>query len=83
MVSGATPKWRDIGIELVNEDEIRTIGLNYVNNIRGCCIAMFTYWLASDTEATWKRLLETLRSSAVCLNALARNVEEGKYVTAM
>ena len=79
MIGKATPKWRDIGTELLDDSdthELDTLELDYRRNNRRCCKEMFRNWIANyDTNATWNRLLEALR--LVGLKALAVNVKQG------
>ena len=80
MVPGATPHWKSIGIDLLNNStEIETISLNNPGKNQTCCEEMFAKWLDKNPKATWQNLLDALESNAVGLNALAYQVKTSKY----
>ena len=79
MVPGATPHWNSIGIELrIDSAKIAAITKSYPANYTRCCFEMFDYWLRTNPQATWKKLLDALESKAVALNALAYDIRTGK-----
>ena len=85
VVCRVAPHWYDLGITLLYEDQesyLDVIKLNYTDK-RECCKAMFWYWLSTNTTATWKQLIDSLRSSAVELPVVAADLEKmltGTYI---
>ena len=78
VVSRVAPHWYDLGITLLNEDQeshLDVIKSNYTDK-KECCKEMFWYWLSTNTSATWKQLLEALRSSGVELPVVAADLEK-------
>ena len=78
VVSRVAPRWYDLGITLLDEDQeshLDVIKANYTDK-RECCKEMFWCWLSTNTTATWKQLIEALRSSAVELPVVAADLEE-------
>ena len=79
LIQETAPHWRSIGIELLSNDDvtkITTITQNYPTDHERCCSEMFGYWLRTDKQATWQKLLDALESKAVGLNALADKVKK-------
>lgn len=83
MIQGAAPYWRSIGIELLNENDVKQttiITQDFPTNHEKCCYEMFDYWLREDEQATWQKLLDALRSKAVGLNAFASEVHKSMVI---
>ena len=79
MIPHVTPRWFELGVELLNEDQeshLDIIKSNHADDNRTCCMKMLSYWLSTNTSATWEKLIEALRSSAVELSAVAANLEK-------
>ena len=58
-------KWHDLGIELLEPEDIRTldeIQSNYPRDASTCCTKMFQLWLDKQPEASWEWLIEALRA---------------------
>ena len=78
VVSRVAPHWYDLGITLLDEDQeshLDVIKSNYTDK-KECCKEMFWYWLSTNTSATWRQLVEALRSSAVELPVVAADLEK-------
>ena len=78
VVSRVVAHWYDLGITLLDEDQeshLDVIKLNYTDK-KECCKEMFWYWLSTNTSATWKQLVEALRTSAVELPVVASDLEK-------
>ena len=57
-------KWQDLGIELLDLEDIRTldeIQKNYPRDASTCCTKMFQLWLDRQPEASWEQLIKALR----------------------
>ena len=82
MIQGATPHWWSIGIMLLNDNDagllLRTINQDYPLDNQKCCYEMFDYWIRRYPQATWKKLLDALKSHAVGLNSLAYEIKQSK-----
>ena len=75
----ATNKWYDLGIELLeNEDveELNTIRNNYPRDGGACCTEMFKLWLRKQPKATWNQLIKALKEPGIEMNKLANTIEE-------
>ena len=74
-----TPQWYDLGVKLLKEDQeshLDVIQSNHPNDNKTCCKEMFWYWLSTNTSATWKQLIDVLRSPAVELPIVAADLEK-------
>ena len=70
------PKWRDLGIELLNEEQCTQLDIieeNHSQNVERCCTEMFQYWLSADLQASWNKLINSLEQ--IGENALARKIK--------
>ena len=80
VIPGATIHWNAIGTELLSNDDVAklvTITKDHPSDNTRCCKEMFKFWLNVDTQATWMKLLEALKSPAVCLNVLVDTIQKG------
>ena len=69
--------WRDVGRELLGEQvesELNAIAADSHGSVIKCCSGMFSLWLERQPEASWRQLINALRT--VKLVALATNVEK-------
>ena len=69
--------WRDLGIELLQQDavtQLDVIKVNNVNDITKCCSEMLTLWRQQQPGASWSQLIEALRQ--VKLNTIATDIEK-------
>jgi len=74
----AAVKWRDLGVQLLDppsESELDIIKEDHPQNVRECCKCVLRKWLEKTPDASWKQLLEALRSPCVELNHLADQIE--------
>ena len=79
VVSRVAPHWYYLGITLLDEDQeshLDVIESSHGSDKKECCIKMFWCWLSTNTSATWKQLVEALRSSAVELPVVAADLEK-------
>ena len=70
-------KWHDLGIELLEPEDIRTldeIQSNYPRDASTCCTKMFQLWLDKQPEASWEQLIESLR--VIDLNEVANTTKQ-------
>ena len=80
------PHWYLLGVKLLKEDQVShldVIKLDHTGDNRMCCMDMFSYWLSTNTDATWKQLIEALQSPSIKLTVVAAEVEKmltGTYV---
>ena len=78
-------KWHDLGIELLEPEDIRTldeIQSNYPRDASTCCTKMFQLWLDKQPEASWEQLIKALRD--IDLNATELellSINEGEFMT--
>ena len=70
-------KWYELGIELLDEDQLPQLDIIKTNNneVTRCCAEMFLFWLRSHSTATWQDLVEALKAPGVELNDVATMVE--------
>ena len=55
--------WRDLGIELLQQDGIAGLDVIKTNNtddVTKCCSKMLSLWLQRQTEASWNQLIEAI-----------------------
>ena len=69
------PKWRDIGIQLLNDEKHSMLDIIEENHhdVKICCSKMFEYWLDVDIEASWNKLIDALEMNDQ--NALAVKIK--------
>lgn len=71
-VLNALVEWEDLGTELgIKSSKIREIDRNRKGVVGRCRYDLIDYWLSSDRNASWEKLIEALQS----------NVMEGKYAS--
>jgi len=64
--------WRDLGIELLGQNEISQLDVIKVNNgsdVTKCCSGMLALWLQRQPSASWSQLIGALKQ--VKLNRIA------------
>ena len=69
------PKWRNLGIELLNEEQCAKLDViegNHPQNVERCCTEIFEYWLRVDPQASWKKLIIALEQ--IDENVLAESI---------
>ena len=72
-------KWYDVGKQLLDIEDIPkldTIKVNSSGDSRWCTFKMLQLWLDSKPHASWKQLIEVLRTPAIGLEALASKIED-------
>ena len=77
IITAVGSKWYELGIELLNEDQLTQLDIIKTNNheVTRCCAEMFLFWLRSHSTATWQNLVEALKAPGVELNDVAATVE--------
>ena len=78
MVPEVASRWYEVGIKLLNEDEVPQLDIikaDHPNDKLKCCTEMFWHWLNFQPEANWQQLIDSLKSPGVQLNAVAAHVE--------
>ena len=79
-------RWYMLGVKLLKDDQgshLDVIKSDHTGDNRMCCMEMFSYWLKSNTDATWQQLIEALQSPAIELAVVAADVEKmltGSYI---
>ena len=70
-------KWYELGIELLDEDQLTQLEIIKTNNIEVTrrCAEMFLCWLRTHSTATWQNLVDALKAPGVELNDVAATVE--------
>ena len=78
IISTIGPKWFELGIALLNNDQLRQLKVIETNNseVTRRCTEMLMYWLESHSRATWHDLVKALKAPGVDLNNVATMVEE-------
>ena len=78
IISAIGPKWYELGILLLDDDQLRQLKVIETNNseVTRRCTEMLMYWLESHSRATWHDLVEALKAPGVELNNVATMVEE-------
>jgi len=85
LIPKAADKWHELGIQLLDQlhvSRLDQISADYPKNVQKCCYEMLRYWLQVDTEATWYKIIQALKSPGVLLSVAAAEVEQelkGKY----
>ena len=58
------PRWYDLGIQLLNEEQCAKLNIikdNHPQDAEKCCTEMFEYWLRVDVDASWNKLITALK----------------------
>ena len=78
MVRQAAHKWSDLGVELLDDDQIRMLDMIAADHPHDadCCSAVLKRWLGTTPDASWYQLIRALRSPFVQLDSLADQLEE-------
>ena len=78
VVKHAAYKWRDLGVQLLEDNQIimlDMIATNHPLDIAICC-KVFMKWLETRVDASWNQLIRALRSPTVQLISLADQLEQ-------
>ena len=78
LIPNVALQWYELGIQLLKEDQephLDIIKADYGNDSKRCCVQMLWYWLKTNPKASWKQLLEALRSPTLELHTVAANIE--------
>jgi len=71
--------WYELGVDLLSEGEDKQLDVlqsNFSNNDEKCCAEMFWYWMRTDPNASWYKLVQSLKSKAVRLTSVAADIEK-------
>lgn len=71
-------KWYEIGIELLNDDQLRQLDIIKANNhanVTQCCYDMFKYWLESHPSANWYKLVDALMAEGIEESTVAATLQ--------
>ena len=74
----ASARWYYLGIQLFDSQDIgklQSMKKEY-KTLEDRCTEMFSHWLDTEKNATWKNLIEGLKSRCVNLPNVARNIEK-------
>ena len=87
VVPSVADKWRDIGVQLlhptlVDGRVLDVIAANHPHSVEECCKSVFEKWLETQKDASWKQLLETIKSIELhsLADKLEKNLEGKKYL---
>ena len=72
-------KWHDLGIELLNSNdvgELKTIEAEYPSDVNKCCTKMFDLWLMKQPTASWNQLIEALRQPCINLGTMGSKIKQ-------
>ena len=77
VISTIGSKWYQLGIELLDDDQLRQLEIIEANNneVTRRCTAMLMHWLESHPTATYQDLVKALKTPGVELNNVATMVE--------
>jgi len=77
IVTAASSKWYELGVELLNDDQVPQLRIIKENNddVSRRCSEMLSYWLQTHPNASWYELVAALRAPGVELNEVAASVE--------
>ena len=76
VVPEVATRWQELGLKLLKPNQVEIIRLDHPHDARQCCIAMFIQWLQTNTDASWKKLIEALHSRGVNLPRVAKDLKE-------
>ena len=79
VIPKVAPKWYELGVELLNEyqeNHLFIIKSDHGSDHKKCCTEMFWHWLRTDPNASWNKLVTSLRSPAVELHGVAADIEK-------
>ena len=72
-------KWYWVGVDLCKEADVPHLDIiqgQYPNNFAQACTEMFKYWLRKYPNATWDKLIKSLRAPGLQLNTFALEIME-------
>ena len=71
------PKWYELGIELLDEDQLPRLSIIKSNHMKvsRCCSEMLMFWLNNHHDATWYQLMVALREPGVEMHDAAAVIE--------
>ena len=77
VITPVATKWHELGHELLpnKENELKIIQSDCKNDSKRSCIAMFTLWLDTKSDANWYQIVGALKSPSVDLNSVAADIE--------
>ena len=79
---GITPRWRELGLELVSDNNIlNVIETNHRNDVDTCCRKMFEKWLDMRPSASWNQLITALINIGMntAADVIRKQLQAGKY----
>lgn len=79
MIPNVIPKWYEIGLKLLKEEQeqqLDVIKSDHPGDNTTCCTEMFWYWLRSNDDASWLKLIEALQSPAIEFYTVASKLEK-------
>ena len=71
-------KWKDIGVELLEQKDVEKLNVIKRNNAGDCiecCGEMLELWLHKQPKATWNQLIEALKAPGIELDDVASEIE--------
>ena len=78
MIAAASSRWYQLGIELLDDDQVTQLRIIKENNddVAARCSEMLSYWMQTHPNATWYQLVAAMKTPGVELNELAATVEK-------
>ena len=77
MVSKVAHKWKDLGIQLLDDNQqnhLKIIEQNYPADVEECCKQMLSKWRELKRDASWSLLIEAFK--CIDLDAVAADIEQ-------
>lgn len=69
-------KWREIGTLLdLSSEKLKIIQYDCMDKAEACCNETLRYWLRIDATATWRKLLDVIKSPAVDSKSIAVDIK--------
>ena len=80
---GLITQWRDLGLELVDSNNVlKVIETDHPNDVNTCCRMMFEKWLEKTPDASWSQLITALNNIKMntAADAVSKLFKSGAYI---
>ena len=68
--------WYDLGLQLLDQEDVSTIEADNPNNASKACTTMFSLWLQKNPSATWNSLISTLKGPGIKRHDVVCKIEQ-------
>ena len=78
VVPRASHKWYFIGLQLFDPNDVEVLTNMRAHKSRNSdenCIDVFNYWLDTDVNANWQKIIDALKCPSVYLPNVAKQIE--------